>query len=82
MSQRGYRSNEPEGAQREMSMIIPKIFAALREDGIAKDDVSTALHIEPDELDRLVFGLAVMGVHSDGAVSPTPRRSPNLQLVK
>jgi len=82
MSQRGYRSNEPEGGQREMSMIIPKIFAALREDGIAKDDVSTALHIEPDELDRLVFGLAVMGVHSDGAISPTPRRFPNLQLVK
>jgi Zn-dependent peptidase ImmA (M78 family) len=82
MGQRGYRTHEPEGAQREMSLIIPKIFTALREDGMTKSDVAAALHIEAEELDRLVFGLAVMGLHSDQSSSSTPRRSPKLHLVK
>jgi Zn-dependent peptidase ImmA (M78 family) len=82
MGQRGYRTAEPEGAQREMSLVIPKIFAALREDGMTKADVAAALHIEPDELDRLVFGLAVMGLHSDAVPSTTAPRTPKLQLVR
>ena len=81
MGQRGYRTAEPEGAQREMSLVIPKIFAALRDDGMTKADVAAALHIEPDELDRLVFGLALMGLHNDASPSPTPPRAPKLRLV-
>lgn len=80
MGQRGYRTNEPEGAQREMSLVIPKIFAALREDGMSKSDIAGELHIEPEELDRLIFGLAVMGLHGEGG--STPRRRPRLQLVE
>lgn len=81
MGQRGYRTSEPEGAQREMSIIIPKIFAALRAEGLGKGDVADALHVEAEELDRLVFGLAITGLGSGMGQGSSPRRTPALKVV-
>jgi Zn-dependent peptidase ImmA (M78 family) len=68
IAQRGWRTNEPEGAQRETSQLLAKVFAALRDDGVSKDDVARALHVDATEVDKLVFGLILVGV--DGAGRP------------
>lgn len=81
MGQRGYRNQEPEGAQREMSLIIPKIFSALRAEGVGKADVAAQLHIVPDELDRLVFGLALTAVQGNTDGVATRPRNPELRIV-
>ena len=59
MAQLGYRTNEPEGAQRERSHILATVFAALRDEGVSKAAVAEQLQIEVDELDKLVFGLMI-----------------------
>lgn len=81
IAKRGWRKNEPEGAPREASQMLAKVFAALRQDGIGKGDVAAALHIEPSEIDKLVFGLILMDVAGSGGSSRTGNR-PILKLVK
>ncbi len=82
MSERGYRTNEPEGAQRETSQILAKILAALRQDGTNKSDLADDLNIDVAELDTLMFGLAMMGIeggnHSD---NKRPGRA-DLRVIK
>lgn len=62
ISKRGYRTREPHGVARESSQVLNKVFAALRSEGAGKGDVAAALSIEPDDLDELVFGLAIVPV--------------------
>lgn len=81
MGQRGYRTQEPDEAQREMSLIIPKIFNALRAEGATKAGVAAELHIMPNELDRLVFGLALTAIETTTEVIPSQPRRPGLRLV-
>lgn len=82
MSERGYRTSEPEGAQRETSQILAKILAAMRQEGVNKSDMADALQIDVTELDKLVFGLAMVGIeggsHSD---SKRPGRA-DLKVIK
>jgi hypothetical protein len=72
MSKRGYRSNEPKGITRETSQVLTKVFATLRKEGISKVDVAEALDVYPQDLDALVFGLALLPV-SSGAEAPKGR---------
>ncbi len=82
IAQKGYRTNEPNSAPREMSQILAKIFTALREDGISKDDVADVLKIEVSELDKLVFGLMLVSL-TGGKNSPgSQRQKPELSIVK
>ena len=50
---------------RETSQILPKIFAALYEEGINRSHVARALCIPQSELEQLLFGLALASL--DGA---------------
>lgn len=81
---KGYRINEPEPRiDRETSQVLNKVFAALRKEGCTKSDIARDLHVHQQDLDALVFGLAMMPV---GDVSGIPARSrpesyPPLQLV-
>jgi len=59
ISKRGFRTREPEEAPRETSQMLAKVFAALRDDSVAKRDIAEQLHITPEEIEQLVFGLAV-----------------------
>lgn len=59
LAQRGYRKREPDEAPRETSQVLAKVFAALREEGITKADIATALCVHVEELNQLVFGLAL-----------------------
>lgn len=80
IASRGYRKTEPDGGPREVSQILQKVFAALREDGIGKHDIACALNVHAEDVDELVFGLALTGVNGSGRPS-TPKRRPELTVV-
>jgi Zn-dependent peptidase ImmA (M78 family)/DNA-binding XRE family transcriptional regulator len=62
ISKRGYRKREPEEAPRETSQVLAKVFAALRDESVMKRHIAAQLHITPEEIEHLVFGLAVTGL--------------------
>lgn len=67
---------------RETSQILQKVFAALRADGVTKNAVADALHVHPEDVDELVFGLALTGI--EGAATPRlpgDRLRPRLTVV-
>ena len=49
-----------------------KVFSALRKEGTSRSDVAAALHLYPQDLNALVFGLAslstVDGAAADGCL--------------
>src|SRR5262249_49668177 len=62
MNQRGYLQQEPNSSQRESSQLLAKVFAALAQEGGGKDQVPAALKMPSDEINQLVFGLALTSV--------------------
>jgi Zn-dependent peptidase ImmA (M78 family)/transcriptional regulator with XRE-family HTH domain len=83
ISQRGYRINEPNGIQRETSQILNKVFTTLRREGIGKGDIARALDLYQEDLDALVFGLAMLPVAGNGGirqVAQFERRPAHTQL--
>ena len=86
-SKRGYRSREPDPIQRETSQVLNKVFAMLRREGVSKAEVARELDLHADDLDALVFGLAILPVSATAtAASPqirsrAPAGRPSLQLV-
>jgi len=54
MSSLGYRTNEPQGLDREKSVLWKMIFDELWKDGITKDRIAAELHIPLDEIESLV----------------------------
>lgn len=69
IAKRGYRKREPNEAHRETSQILAKIFSALREEGVTKMDIAASLNVHADELDQLVFGLALTSLSPKAPVS-------------
>lgn len=82
MGQRGYRTKEPNESPREMSLIFPQLFKALREDGITKADIASELKINVDELDKLVFGLILVAMEGGTNLSSDRKGKATLRLVK
>jgi Zn-dependent peptidase ImmA (M78 family) len=62
IASRGYRKREPDEASRETSQVLAKVFAALRDESVAKRDIAADLHITSEEIEQLVFGLTVTGL--------------------
>lgn len=81
IASRGYRKREPEAAQRETSQVLAKVFAALRSEGVTKADIASDLRIPVEEIEQLVFGLALTGLRSSSETSDTVKRRPELHLV-
>lgn len=81
IAQRGYQKKEPNEAQRETSQVLGKVFAALRDEGTTKNDIAGALSVHVDELDQLVFGLALTAF-SGGARTSTQAKKPVLHVIK
>lgn len=82
ISSRGYRKVEPEGGPREVSQVLQKVFTALREESVSKHDIAAALNVHAEDVDELVFGLALTGLDGPGRASgPGQRRRPNLTVV-
>jgi hypothetical protein len=65
-----------------MSLILPKVFASFREEGMALEDVAEALQIEPEEIDSLVFRLMLVGVQGGAAANTNSSRRAALRVVK
>ena len=81
MAQRGYQKSEPNTAPRETSQVSQKVFAALREDGVTRADIAVQLAVHVNEIDELVFGLALTALVGDKQAQSRPRR-PVLQLIE
>ncbi|MGT2465152.1 ImmA/IrrE family metallo-endopeptidase [Mesorhizobium atlanticum] len=73
LGQRGFRTGEPLGVERETSTLLPKVFAALWAKGVTRTDIANDLNLPWDEVETLVFGLT----------GPTPSRPerPRLSVV-
>ncbi|MGZ8165465.1 MAG: helix-turn-helix domain-containing protein [Methylobacter sp.] len=79
----GYRSKEPESAPHETSQVLAKVFSALREEGITKNDVARHLLLEPTEIDQLTFGLILNGVsNTQQPVNLKHTKPVHLRIVK
>jgi Zn-dependent peptidase ImmA (M78 family)/transcriptional regulator with XRE-family HTH domain len=83
LAQAGYRVKEPERINHEKSLVLEKVFSALREEGLSKFDVANQLNISPDEINELTFGLMLNALKGGrGAdAAPTAART-SLRLVK
>lgn len=57
IAQGGFRTSEPEGIPHEKSIILEKVFASLREEGMTKAVIAKQLAIAPQEINELTFGL-------------------------
>ena len=62
LSRRGYRRNEPQPIAPETSSAITQVFRFLREDRITASEIADDLHLTPEELRNLVFGLVLTPV--------------------
>ncbi|WP_137129581.1 XRE family transcriptional regulator [Rhizobium sp. FY34] len=72
LGKRGYRTGEPNGIERETSIVWRKVLAQLWQDRTTKNDVAAELKIPLDELEGLIWGVA------STAVSPPGKRSISL----
>lgn len=84
IAKRGYRKKEPKEAVREMSQVLSKVFSVLREEGVTKLDIAKALNIHVEELNELVFGLALVslsGGNRDASSEVPSTRQGQLTLV-
>ncbi|WP_409478692.1 ImmA/IrrE family metallo-endopeptidase [Pseudobdellovibrio sp. HCB154] len=81
ISERGYRKAEPNGITQEIPQIFPKIFSALKDAGINRNDLSRDLNIHTDELSSLMFGLLMTAIPGGRASGSTKTPAANLRLV-
>lgn len=57
LGQRGYRTGEPLGVEREASTLLAKVFSALWSKGISRNNIANDLNLPWNEVENLVFGL-------------------------
>lgn len=75
------RATEPEEAPKETSLVLPRVLAALYEDGFSRARIANELCISSTELEQLIFGLAMTGIEGGRQQSPRPLRA-HLERVK
>lgn len=81
IGRRGYRTNEPNGIEREESTLWRKVLEQLWADRVTSAHIAADLHVPADEVENLVFGLMERrGTAPAAAVSLSSK--PTLHLVK
>lgn len=80
ISSRGYRKKEPQESPRETSQLLAKVFDAMRNESVSKGDIAADLCVTADEIDELVFGLALTAINGGGSTNAA-RKAPNLRVV-
>lgn len=58
LGQKGYRKGEPNGVERETSVVIAKVLSALWSKRMTKADIASDLAIPLEDLESLIFGLS------------------------
>lgn len=81
LSKRGYRKQEPDEAKRETSQIFYKVFSALRSENVSKVDIANDLSISAEEIEQLVFGLALTGLTIMSERQQSYVKRPQLRVV-
>ena len=83
LAEAGYRTQEPEAAAHEKSLILEKVFKALRDEGVSKFDVADELLIPPEEINALTFYLMLnlLNGGSKGGISVADQRRGEIRLV-
>ena len=81
ISSRGYRKREPDEAQRETSQVFAKVFASLRNENVSKRDIAAELCVSNDEIEQLVFGLALTGLTGQSRLRRSSSKRPQLKVV-
>jgi Zn-dependent peptidase ImmA (M78 family)/DNA-binding XRE family transcriptional regulator len=79
IGQKGFRTKEPDEAQREMSLVFPQLFKSLRHDGVTKADIANELLFPVEEIDKLVFGLILIAL--EGGSGNGGKSTAKLKLV-
>jgi Zn-dependent peptidase ImmA (M78 family)/DNA-binding XRE family transcriptional regulator len=57
LGRRGYRSGEPKGIEREVSLVWQKILTQLWSEKTTKDEIAEGLNLPIDEVQNLLWGL-------------------------
>ncbi|MFH9786532.1 helix-turn-helix domain-containing protein [Streptomyces anulatus] len=70
LSRRGYRTAEPEGMHPETSRFFADVFRLAREDGWTSRKIADDLNESEEDLDSLVFGLAISSIVGGGQKAP------------
>jgi hypothetical protein len=65
----------------EVSQVLQKVFAALRAEGVSKEEIAEALRVHPTDIDELVFGLALTSLDGIPRRDDKSRSRPSLTLV-
>lgn len=74
------RSREPNPIQPELSQLLSKAFGALRSEGITRSVLAQHLSMYPEELDALIFGLAVSVIDGGAETTATTMRGERAEL--
>jgi Zn-dependent peptidase ImmA (M78 family)/transcriptional regulator with XRE-family HTH domain len=75
LSQRGFRSSEPGGLHPETSRLFQQFFSVAREDGLPSRKIASELHIPAEELEGMVFGLAIAAAPASTPLTETTDES-------
>jgi Zn-dependent peptidase ImmA (M78 family)/DNA-binding XRE family transcriptional regulator len=81
-SKKGYRSSEPNSAQRETSQVLEKVLEHLRTQGVTRREIAKAVHLNVEDFDRLVFGLVMLAQDGGNHGSSTPTGRSHLRLIE
>ncbi|QNT79392.1 ImmA/IrrE family metallo-endopeptidase [Entomobacter blattae] len=83
LSQRGYRTNEPNTYPREMSLTLTQIFRFLQKEGISKEKIAAELRIPVEEINNLIFGMTITSISEASFVSQSKERPASyLRVIK
>lgn len=86
LATRGFRTSEPEGmSERETSLVLEKIFAAIRAKGTKRIDLLNELNMPLDELSTLTFNNSYFELNViEGSAQPNRslKEKPKLFMVK
>jgi Zn-dependent peptidase ImmA (M78 family)/transcriptional regulator with XRE-family HTH domain len=81
LTRHGYRDGEPRGIERESSQVLPKVFAALAQEGVTRRQLARELRISTHELATITFGLTVAGGTDSPPAQPSRTGRPDLRVV-
>lgn len=82
LSKQGFRSHEQDSAERETSLVLKKVFDALKVQGKSLRDIAGDLRLPIEELRQLVFGLMrISSVPIVNKPQKTPPRRGHLRIV-